>query len=220
MNLLSIKNNNPWCNKAQHLSPIASRMLFGYIQVMILDRNDAGTIGELSEILRRGGTAVIPCDTIYGLSSLYTFGEKALRDLKGRSDSKPFLVLATVDQAGELACDIPNEIIDAWPAPLTAVLKARKGGTIAVRVPDDAFLQALLAHLGCPFFSTSVNISGEPSLLDFNSIRERFEESVDVIVKGPDSQGTVPSTLIDATEKPFRILRNGAYDASALIEKQ
>ncbi len=185
---------------------------------MILNRDDSKTIQTLAAILEKGGTAVLPCDTIYGLSSLYGLGEQALRDLKGRSETKPFLVLATKEQALELAKDIPAEILNAWPAPLTVVLNAKNGGTVAVRVPDDAFLLSLLSRLGKPVYSTSVNISGEPSLLDFKSICERFETSVDVLVKGFDVQGTVPSTLLDATTRPFRVLRQGAFDASDLTD--
>jgi len=185
---------------------------------MILDRNDKDTIEKLVSVLRDNGTAVIPCDTIYGLSSVYGSGEAKLKALKGRDANKPFLVLATLSQAKELAVDIPFEILSVWPAPLTVVLNGVSGSTIAIRVPADSFLLRLLDKLGSPIYSTSVNMSGEPSLLDFKSVCERFEDKVDVVVKGPGSQGKTASTLIDATCRPFKLIRQGAFDASSLID--
>ena len=57
-------------------------------------------------------------------------------------------------------------------------------------------------------------------MLDFDSIVKRFGDKVDVLVKGLDVQGTTASTLIDATVKPFKLIRQGAYDASSLINGQ
>ena len=71
--------------------------------------------------------------------------------------------------------------------------------------------------VGAPIYSTSVNIAGEPSLLNLTAISKRFEALVDVIVRGDEVQGRVPSTLIDATARPYRLVRQGLYDASALI---
>ncbi len=178
---------------------------------MILNKENPETIPTLVEILKDGGTAILPCDTIYGLSAIYGAGESALKALKGRSETKPFLVIATLEQAKELVGYIPQEILEAWPAPLTAVLPKKDGGTIAVRVPDDTFLQRVLSELGSPLYSTSVNISGEPALLDFPSIRNRFEIYVDIIVRGMEIQGTTPSTLVDATVRPFKVLRQGSF---------
>lgn len=185
---------------------------------MIINKKDFDTVERVATILLNGGTAVIPCDTIYGLSAVFLKGEATLKALKGRDANKPFLVLATLDQARSLCSSIPSSIIYAWPAPLTVILPYVAGGTIGIRVPDDPFLMSLLDKVGSPIYSTSVNISGEPSLLDFDSIVKRFGDKVDVLVKGLDVQGTTASTLIDATAKPFKLIRQGAYDASSLID--
>lgn len=178
---------------------------------MICDKNDPSTINVLVKVLKKGGTCVLPCDTIYGLSAIMGIGEKPLKELKGRDASKPFLVLATLDMAKQMCTEIPEEILNAWPASLTAILNTKDANTTGIRVPDDQFLQTLIKKLGTPIYSTSVNISGEPSLLDFKSICEKFGSKVDVLVKGNEIQGTTASTLIDATQRPFKILRQGAY---------
>ena len=188
---------------------------------MVLNKSNPESISIVSELIAGGGVGVLPCDTIYGLCSIYGIGEKPLRYVKNRPETKPFLVICTLEQARELTGDtIPGDILDIWPAPLTVILNSREGKPLAMRVPRDAFLTELLRTIGSPVYSTSVNTSGEPTLLNFSEIRQRFEPVVDFLVKGQEQQGTVPSTIIDATVYPYRILRQGAYDISSLIEKQ
>ena len=185
---------------------------------MILNKKNPETLGTISTIIRDGGVAILPCDTIYGLCAAYGIGEKPLMEIKGRDKNKAFLVLATIDQAKALCPVIPEDILESWPAALTVILNRREGGTIAVRVPNDSFLQELLSEVGCPIYSTSVNMAGEQSLTSLSAICKRFEALVDVVVRGDETQGAVPSTLIDATVKPYRLVRQGLYDATALIK--
>ena len=185
---------------------------------MILNKKNPETLDTISSIIRDGGVAILPCDTIYGLCAAYGIGEKPLMEIKGRERNKAFLVLATLEQAKMLCTDIPEDILASWPAALTVILNAKDGGTIAVRVPNDSFLQSVLNQTGCPIYSTSVNISGEQSLTSFSAICRRFESLVDVVVRGDENQGRVPSTLIDATIKPYRLVRQGLYDANALLK--
>lgn len=178
---------------------------------MQLNKNDPSTLDKLAKIILEGGTCVLPCDTIYGLSAIMNEGKEKLMALKGRDANKPFLVLATIEQAKELCEDIPKKILDIWPASLTAILKLKDNSTLGIRVPDDKFLQDLLKKVGKPIYSTSVNISGEPSLLDFQSIKDKFGSKVDVLVYSTDVQGTIASTLVDCTTSEFKILRQGSY---------
>ena len=117
---------------------------------MILNKRNPETLETISTLISDGGVAILPCDTIYGLCAAYEIGEKALMDLKGRDSSKPFLILATIEQAKQLCDNIPQDILDAWPAALTVILNKKNGGTIAIRVPNDSFLQQLLKMAGTP----------------------------------------------------------------------
>lgn len=184
---------------------------------MILNKTNPETLQTLTTLMADGAVVVLPCDTIYGLCAIYGIGEKPLKDIKGRDANKPFLILATKEQAKELTQSIPEEILNAWPAPFTAILNSKDGKTIGIRVPDDPFLQNLLKKLDSPVYSTSVNMSGEPTLVSFSNICNRFEALIDCLVRGPEIQGEVASTIIDATGKPFKVLRQGLYDASSLI---
>ena len=185
---------------------------------MILNKKNPETLETISTIIRDGGVAILPCDTIYGLCAAYGIGERPLMEIKGRDRSKAFLVLATLEQAKALCTEIPEDILSSWPAALTVILNCRTGGTIAVRVPNDPFLQKLLSEVGSPIYSTSVNMAGEQSLTSLSAICKRFEALVDVVVRGDENQGKVPSTLIDATSEPYRLVRQGLYDATALLK--
>ena len=185
---------------------------------MILNKKNPETLETITTIIRDGGVAILPCDTIYGLCAVYGIGEKPLMEIKGRDKNKSFLILATLEQAKAICSEIPGDILASWPAALTVILNCRKGGTIAVRVPNDPFLQQLLTAVGSPIYSTSVNMAGEKSLTSLSAICKRFEALVDVVVRGDETQGNVPSTLIDATSKPYRLVRQGLYDATALLK--
>lgn len=185
---------------------------------MILNKKNPETLETIATIIKDGGVAILPCDTIYGLCAAYGIGEKPLMEIKRRDRNKAFLVLATPEQAKSLCTEIPEDILAAWPAALTVILNKKEGGTIAIRVPNDEFLQKLLNEAGCPIYSTSVNIAGEQSLTSLSAICRRFESLVDVVVRGDEIQGKVPSTLIDATSKPYKLVRQGLYDAGALLK--
>ncbi len=186
-------------------------------ETLVVDRADTSAIETTVGVLRHGGLAVLPCDTIYGLSGLVDISETRLRNVKRRPETKPFILLATFAMAREICQGkLPDGLEETWPAPLTAILRDKKGGTTAVRVPADPFLQGVLEGCGRPIYSTSVNTSGEPPLLTFDGILEEFGGKVELMVRGPADQGTRASTLIDCTKSPYAVLRQGAFDASWL----
>ncbi len=79
-----------------------------------------------------------------------------------------------------------------------------------MRLPDSAYLRAVLAGVGQPLYSTSVNRAGLPPMNSIEEIRAEFEGEVDLIVDaGPLDQGS-PSTIVDVTRRPYRIVRQGA----------
>ena len=122
------------------------------------------------EQLNDNKVIVLPCDTIYGLcAKMGEKGERELKNIKIRGDEKPFLVLSTLNQVQEL-CEVPDDILKLWPCPLTAILNRKDGGTLAVRVPLDPFLQAVLEKVGSPIYSTSINVTGRASLTNIVDI--------------------------------------------------
>jgi L-threonylcarbamoyladenylate synthase len=164
------------------------------------------------KVLEKGGVLIMPCDTIYGFVGKYPDSDGTIREIKGRGETKPFLVLSTESMIDRLSDqEIPEYLKKYWPGPLTLIIKGKSPGTsIAVRVPDDPVLLHLMESIDAPVFSTSVNRSGRPPLNKIEEIAGEFEFSVDMLVDGGDIEGGRPSTIVDVTSRPFKVLRQGS----------
>src|SRR5208337_3280331 len=101
-------------------------------------------------------------------------------------------------------------LLKYWPGPLTLVFPAHEGGTVALRVPDFRFLKELLEAVGSPLYSTSVNRAGASPLHTVEEMRREFEGVVDLIYDSGDLPPGPPSTLVDVTSRPCKVLRPGA----------
>ena len=172
---------------------------------------DVENIEETVKRLKAGEVGIIPSDTIYGISSLVDDeAMERIYEIKERPQSKKLIVLSDKASLESLGLIVPDSIMALWPSPLTVILPTKEGETLAVRVPDDKYLLTLLSETG-PLFSTSVNISGKPSLETFEDIYPVFSEKVDFIVRKENIVKGESSTLLDATKKTCRVIRQGAY---------
>jgi len=164
----------------------------------------------------------VPTETFYALAAdpLSASGVERVRALKGREGSKPLLVLfAAREQLAPLGVAASAELLDRylaiWPAPLTVILPivrpipASLGAlSLGVRLPAHPGLCALLARTG-PLTGTSWNRAGEPPRSD--PAAPGGPEEIDLLVDGGTTAGGAPSTLLDATVSPPRVLREGAF---------
>ncbi|HTY41089.1 MAG TPA: L-threonylcarbamoyladenylate synthase [Thermoanaerobaculia bacterium] len=179
---------------------------------------------ELAATLRAGGVLAIPTESSYGLAvdPGSARGVERVLQIKGRDAAKALLVLvADRAQLEGLGVAAPKATLDRfetlWPAPLTVVLPlaaplpASCGApTLAVRIPAHPRLRALVAQTG-PLTATSLNRSGQSPCVDPDEAARLFEGEVDVLVDGGATPGGLPSTLLDATVDPPRVLRAGAF---------
>lgn len=173
---------------------------------------------ELAARLCTAEVGIFPVDTIYGIQALANEeGAEALYELKKRPKSKNFITLMTLEDLRKSDLIVPEELYAIWPAPLTCILADSTGKTHAVRVPTDPFLYEVLSYSG-PIYSTSVNISGEPTLLTFDDISPVFDGKVNYILNTEIKEPGRPSTLVDMTKTPHVLLRQGDYDAAALLK--
>lgn len=169
------------------------------------------SIDEIATRLKRGEVGIFPCDTIYGIcASTNEKNAERIYAIKNRPQSKRFIILIDKEDLATSPFIVPEELLSLWPNPLTMIVNTKTGDTQALRVPSDPFLQKLLPLSG-PIFSTSVNLSGSPSLLSFSSIFPVFENRVDFIVEKDDEESGMSSTLVDVTKKPYRVIRQGAF---------
>ncbi len=192
----------------------------------------AEVIGQAVAALRRGGLVAFPTDTLYalGADALAADAVERVLAVKGRARGKPLSVLvasadaiASLDVA--LATGVPEALRAFWPGPLTVVVKAggrfpavltASTGTVGLRVPGGAVAQAILAGFGGPVIGTSANKAGGPDPGDAKTVQRAIGGQIDLILDGGRVALGVPSTVLDCTAVPARILREGAISRAKL----
>lgn len=189
---------------------------------------------EAGGLLLSGGILALPTETYYALA-VNPFDEAALARLfalKARPPEKPVLVLiAAPETLSRLAREVPEAatrlLAAFWPGPLTLILPARPDlprrltggtGTIGVRQPRQPLVCRLMAALGMPLTGTSANRSGQRPLTEASEVAREFGAEVDLILDAGPCPGGPPSTIVDVTVSPPRLVRAGALAAANLKE--
>ncbi len=188
-------------------------------------------IGAVADVFARGGIAVLPTDTIYGLHARAADAAsiEKLFAAKRRPAHQPLSVLcAGIDQIRALGVTAEQELLDAlarlWPAPLTAILPtaapiaaAAGRNTIAVRIPALGWLRELLRETK-PLASTSVNLSGERAIYSTNEIPAELLSAVDIVLDCGELRAA-SSTLVDFTASPPHVVREGEFRFTQILWK-
>ena len=193
---------------------------------------DPAVLDAIVGVLRAGGTLAFPTETFYGLGALAYSAAAVDRiyALKRRDAGKPLsVVVADLAMAEAVAGPLPTVFLALarafWPGPLTLVARARPlfpsamlgpGATLALRAPGPPWLRACLSRLGAPVTATSANLSGEAELSRADDVLACFDGKVDAIVDAGPTPGGLPSTIVDVTVAPPRLLRPGAIPEAAL----
>ena len=180
-------------------------------------------------VLRSGGIAVIPTDTIYGIvaRALDKKAVKRLYALRRKTPKKPFIIL--ISSVGDLAAFgvRPNAASRAflarvWPGKVSVVLPCSGKkfaylhlgtGALAFRLPRSKKLFALLAKTG-PLVAPSANPEGEEPARTLREARNYFRDAVDRYVAGAPRDRR-PSTLVSFTGGTPVVLRQGATKISS-----
>ena len=185
---------------------------------------DSTILERAVEILRGGGLVAYPTDTVYGLAALPTDARAVRRlfETKKRSpDRVVSLLIASPADVALVATEVPEDaqrLMRAfWPGALTVVLQKASsfpsdavGETVALRVPDHPVPRELARLLGAPITGTSANVSGGPEPLTADDARSQLGDAVDLVIDGGRCPGGRPSTVVDYTVTPPRIVRESA----------
>ena len=193
---------------------------------MTCSKSDSDSISIAAETLRKGGVAILPTDTVYGFSGIVDCPgkkafctEKRIREIKGRSETKPFIqLISSPDEISRFSDEtMPEELLRLWPGPLTVILKLKTGESTAFRCPGDEWLRRVIESCGSPIYSTSVNRSGKPVLRSIQDIRREFEGEVDLIVDDGDTGESLPSTIVKIEDGRILTVRQGALKIEATV---
>jgi len=180
-------------------------------------------IRKAAAIVRDGGVIAYPTDSCYALGC--HIGDKdaleRVRRIRGADRHHHFtLVCRDLAEVGRYArLDMPQFRLlkAATPGPflLPATretprrLQHPKRRTIGVRVPAHRVPHLLLAELGEPLLSSTLQLPGDAApLTDGGEIRARLEHQVDAVLDGGHC-GTEPTTVLDLTVVPPQVVRQG-----------
>lgn len=187
---------------------------------------------QASDVLRRGGLVIFPTETVYGLAA-DALSEEAVRrvwEVKGRPSDKPLPVqVVDVNALRLLWREVPEDLMPLinafmpgaltlvyWRSALVPDIVTAGADTVGVRIPNHSVALALLRAFGRPVVAPSANLSGEEPPSRVEDISPQLLERVDLVVDAGDTGGGIPSTVLDVTVRPARILRAGALSAHEL----
>lgn len=195
------------------------------IETVRIRTQSPNAVERTAEILARGGLVALPTDTVYGLAA-HAFLPKAVARLyqaKGRPEHVPLpLLLADASVMEQVCVEIPDlawQVAERfWPGGLSVVLKRAAivpdevtggGPTVAVRVPDDAFVRAVCSALGAPLANTSANRHGHPAPTTADGVESDLGGRINLLVDGGPCPQGLASTVLNLAVSPPTILRVG-----------
>ena len=172
-----------------------------------LSIDNTNILDASAEVLDHGGIIVYPTDTLYG------FGVDArnknaidkINKIKGRN-SPMSVIAADFEQllSWTLISDVETDLVkENIGDKTTFILPAIEGiihgsilapdNTIGIRIPTHPFGPDLVAKIGYPITSSSVNRHGEKPLNNPAMIIQEFGEEIDLIINAgilPSSKGS------------------------------
>jgi L-threonylcarbamoyladenylate synthase len=192
------------------------------------------TIRRIVDCLLSGGVVALPTDTVYGLAVLPSCKPAVdrLYALKGRPARQNLPVMAPSAEAlDSLGVDLNTAAKRLFssnlvPGALTIAMGFKRAPTaawlegrdeVAVRIPDDARLLAVLKEIG-PLFVTSANAHGKPTPSNLAEVLEQLDGAPDLAIDGGFIR-TVPSTLVNCRLEPPVVEREGAIPAAVIWER-
>jgi L-threonylcarbamoyladenylate synthase len=183
-------------------------------------------ISKAVNILKRGGIIIFPTDTAFGIGCRIDKPEavKKLFKIRKRPKDQAMPVLVdSLDMAREYA-HIPELVVKKlikpfWPGALTIVCNCRGkkvnkliiggGDTIGLRIPNSKDVLKIIKNTGVPITGSSANFHTEKTPFTFEDLEPELIKKADFVLNGICSNDK-PSTVIDITQNPWKILRQGA----------
>ncbi len=168
------------------------------------------------DVLKKGGVILYPTDTVWGLGCDATNEEAVQRlfEIKKRPGAKSMVLLASdMDMVARYVRKIPDmaiDLVEVNDKPMTIIYPGAEhlapstvadDGSVGIRIPVSNFCLELIRRFRKPITSTSANISGDPTPLEFDDIPAEIRDAVDYVVP--------PEILEDkiATGHPSQIIK-------------
>jgi len=194
---------------------------------------DPAALARAGAVLRAGGLVAYPTETVYGLAAGAFFVDSVARVFEAKqrpADQALPIQIARPAEVETLARDVGPEakrlIADFFPGPLTLVLwrlpsvpvtVTGGGDTVGLRMPDHPVALGVLRAFGAPVVCTSGNLTGRRAPMSAQDVLEDLDGRIDLVLDGGETADRTPSTVLDLTTRPARLLREGKI-GRALLE--
>ena len=209
-------------------------MLQSTMQIFSFKPDTAKEVLEKSlNLLKGSGVIAYPTESFYALGVLATdeASVKRLCSLKNRPAGKPLPVIVgdmktLISIVKSVPLQAENLMRKFWPGPLTIIFEAAGGlpalltgnsGRIAVRIPGESAALHLARIARLPITATSANPSGTLPARSAQEVIDYFGEGIDLIIDAGETAGGEPSTIVDVTVTPLKILRAGRIDLQGYL---
>lgn len=195
---------------------------------------DMRKIAHIVACLRDGGVIIYPTDTVYGMGCDIhnTRAVERICQIKGIKPTKnnfSFICndLSHIADYAKVSNAGFKLMKKALPGAFTFVLEgnnrvpkvlSQSKKTVGVRIPDNEIPRLIVQELGNPIITTSIHDDDdiEEYVTDPELIFEKFQHQVDIVIDGGYGNN-VPSTIVNATNDDFDIIRQGIGDLTLFL---
>ncbi len=190
---------------------------------------------EVGRIIREGGIAVFPTDTVYDIGCSVKKPEalKRIFKIKERPLNQSLSILISRPEVALEIADFKDKDLDIlkkiWPGPWTLITRAKvhlaqggvgPDGTVALRCPDHGIALELLRAAGDTLAVSSANFSGGKSPVKFNEVDPEIIEKVDAAIDAGVCPLGGETAIARIEKKRHSIIRTGCVskDEIARVE--
>lgn len=191
---------------------------------------------DIVNIIKQDGIIVFPTETVYGIggNALSEDVIKKIYNIKKRPQDKALNILVKnkeeIERYAYISNIIEKKIIDNFmPGPITIILKKKKSeisdlltannDTIGIRIPNNNIIKRILEECNLPLAAPSANISGKPSSIKLEDIKEDFDNKVEAFIDGGVCKQSMSSTIVKVIDGKVKILREGVISIDNINEK-
>ena len=186
------------------------------MKTVVISSGESSAVEGAAKLLRSGKLVAVPTETVYGLAGDAT-NEKAVAEIftvKERPYFDPLILHlpdhSWIERLTALNAEhigLVNALVqNFWPGPLTLLLpKSSRVSdlvtaslpTVAIRMPANATLQAILGRAGIPVAAPSANRFGRVSPTTAQHVLEELGTRIPLIVDDGPTQVGVESTIVE-----------------------
>ena len=191
-------------------------------------------IDKVVKILKSGGIAILPTDTIYGIHCV-ALNKKAVErvyEIRKRDPHKPCIILINDIKQIELFGiglfkKTEKFFQRIWPEKVSIIIPIsrrrqaefeflhRGVNSLGFRMPDPPVLREILKQTG-PLISTSANFGGGAPAKNIIEAKKYFGKDIDFYLD-IGKLDSVPSSLAQIEHGKLKILRKGEVDLEKVV---